>query len=211
MEPKKLLVVDLEATCWERGAHVQEQMETIEIGALLVDPLGGVPTREFQCFVRPSRFPSLSAFCTQLTSIRQEDVDAAEPFGAAFEAFVGWLGEPRGVRFASWGDYDRRQLVRDCELSGVPYPFLDDTLNLKHICCPRFGMKPGGMAQALARAGLALDGTHHRALDDARNILRIAERAFEGRLDLLMACPPSPPPELRPRPGRPGSGHAFGP
>jgi inhibitor of KinA sporulation pathway (predicted exonuclease) len=72
-------------------------------------------------------------------------------------------------------------------------------------------MKPGGMAQALARAGLALDGTHHRALDDARNILRIAERAFEGRLDLLMACPPSPPPELRPRPSRPGSGHAFGP
>ena len=207
MEPKKLLIVDLEATCWERGAHVQEQMETIEIGALLVDPSGGVPTREFQCFVRPQRHPALSAFCTQLTSIRQEDVDSALPFGPAFAAFVRWLGEPREVRFASWGDYDRRQLVRDCEAAGVPYPFNDDTLNLKHICCPMFGMKPGGMAQALARAGLALDGTHHRALDDARNILRIAERAFEGRLERLMACPPSLPPELRPRhpdPGRAG-------
>lgn len=208
MEPRKLLVVDLEATCWERGAHVQEQMETIEIGALLVDPSGGAPTREFQCFVRPSRFPSLSAFCTQLTSIRQEDVDAAEPFGPAFAAFVAWLGEPRAVRFASWGDYDRRQLVRDCEAAGVPYPFNDDSLNLKHICCPIFGMKPGGMAQALARAGLGLDGTHHRALDDARNILRIAERAFEGRLERLMACPPSLPPELRPR--HPDSGRTAG-
>jgi len=206
MGARKLLVVDLEATCWARGEHVQEHMETIEIGALLVDPTGEAPRREFQCFVRPSRFPTLSEFCTQLTSMQQSDVDHAPTFAPAFEAFLGWLGEPREVRFASWGDYDRRQLVRDCQLAGITYPFCDDTINLKHVCCPKLGMKPGGMAQALARAGLPLDGAHHRALDDARNILRIAERAFGGRLELLMASPPSLPPELRPRPGRPSAG-----
>ena len=211
MGTRKLLVVDLEATCWARGEHVQERMETIEIGALLVDPSGAAPTREFQCFVRPTRHPRLSEFCIHLTSIQQADVDRSPTFAPAFGAFLGWLGEPREVRFASWGDFDRRQLVRDCELAGRAYPFLDDTLNLKHICCPKFGMKPGGMAAALARAGLALGGTHHRALDDARNILRLAERAFEGRLELLMACPPSLPPELRPRAGRPSSGLARDP
>jgi len=206
MGARKLLVVDLEATCWARGEHVQEHMETIEIGALLVDPTGGAPTREFLRFVRPRRHPRLSDFCIQLTSIQQSDVDRAPTFAPAFETFLEWLGEPREVRFASWGDYDRRQLLRDCGAAGIVYPFTEDTLNLKHICCPRIGMKPGGMAQALARAGLPLDGTHHRALDDARNILRLAERAFEGRLELLMACPPSLPPELRPRPGRPSAG-----
>jgi len=210
MGTRKLLVVDLEATCWARGEHVQERMETIEIGALLVDPGGGTPRREFQCFVRPSRHARLSDFCIQLTSIQQSDVDRAPTFAPAFAAFLEWLGEPREVRFASWGDYDRRQLLRDCDAAGIVNPLAEDTLNLKHICCPMIGMKPGGMAQALARAGLALDGTHHRALDDARNILRLAERAFEGRLELLMACAPSLPP--RPREARrPSEGPPLAP
>jgi inhibitor of KinA sporulation pathway (predicted exonuclease) len=200
MGHRKLLVVDLEATCWARDRHVQEDMETIEIGAILFDPFGGEPEREYQAFVQPTLFPILSDFCTQLTTIQQSDVNSAPHFAEALRRFVEWLGDPRQVRFASWGDYDRRQIARDCQRAGVEVPFEPDTLNLKHICCPRLHMKPGGMAQALARAGLELGGTHHRALDDARNILRLAQRTLGADWAGVMASPPALPPELRPRP-----------
>ena len=36
------------------------------------------------------------------------------------------------------------------------------------------GIKPCGMARALEVAGIALEGTHHRAIDDARNIAKMA-------------------------------------
>jgi len=173
-----LLVVDLEATCWERSRHSPENMETIEIGALIVDPLrDDVAPREFQCFVRPVRFPQLSEFCTRLTSIRQDDVDGAPAFAESFARFVDWVGDPAAVRFASWGAYDRRQLLQDCAHAGTAYPFGEEHLNLKHWCAPRLGMRPGGLLQALAKAGLTLDGVHHRGLDDARNIWRVTRVA----------------------------------
>lgn len=192
MGPRKLLIVDLEATCWERPLHVPDNMETIEIGALVLDPSERVPAREFQTFVRPQRSPLLSAFCTQLTGIKQSDIDTSDPFPVAVARFLDWLGEPAGVRFSSWGEFDRRQIERDCRASAVPYPFLDDHLNLKHLCSAKLGIRPAGMAQALARSGLALEGAHHRALDDARNIARIVAACYPGGLAELLATPQVP-------------------
>jgi inhibitor of KinA sporulation pathway (predicted exonuclease) len=170
---RKLLIVDLEATCWERPKHAPEAMETIEIGALLVDPAAPARPSEYQGFVRPVRFPELSEFCKRLTGIAQADVDSAEPFSRAFPRFLAWIGDPGAVRFASWGNYDRLQLLRDCAGHGLAYPFADDHLNLKHHCGARLGIKPGGLQPALKRAGLSFEGSHHRGLDDARNIWRV--------------------------------------
>jgi inhibitor of KinA sporulation pathway (predicted exonuclease) len=187
---RKLLIVDLEATCWERALHDPERMETIEIGALEIDPGPPLARREFQCFVRPVLTPLLSSFCTSLTKICQADVDAAPTFAPAFARFVAWIGDLGAVRLASWGRYDQRQLERDCALHAVRYPFLADHLDLKPLCCAAVGLKRAGMATALARASLALDGTHHRALDDARNIARLAEIACAGEWSVWL--PPLP-------------------
>lgn len=46
-------------------------------------------------------------------------------------------------------------------------------LNLKRSFAQARGIKEVGMAQALQLVGLALEGTHHRGLDDARNIARL--------------------------------------
>lgn len=185
-----LLIVDLEATCWERSRHRAEDMETIEIGALIVDPrVDGAEPREFQSFVRPVRFPQLSAFCTQLTTIRQPDVDSAQPFAAALARFVEWIGDPSAVRFASWGAYDKRQLLTDCGHAGVEYPFADDHLNLKHWCAPRLGTRPCGLMQALEKSGLTFTGVHHRGLDDARNIWRVTQVAAGSDRGALLGDP----------------------
>ena len=196
MSTRMLLVLDLEATCWPRGEHVQAEMETIEIGAVLLAG-SGETLGEFQSFVRPRRHARLSDFCTQLTSIRQSDVDPAPVFEEALGSLCRWLAEhaggPAEVRLASWGAYDRGQLERDCAWAGSAYPFAADHLNLKHAASARLGIRPVGMAQALERAQLPLEGTHHRALDDVRNMARLVRHLWPEGLAELHLYPATPP------------------
>ncbi|EJM56184.1 3'-5' exonuclease [Pseudomonas sp. GM48] len=80
-----LYCVDLEATCDEVGesessrplAVVPAQMETIEIGLVVIDLETLEIVSEFQRFVRPLITPTLTDFCKELTSIQQTDVDSS--------------------------------------------------------------------------------------------------------------------------------------
>ena len=80
-----LYCVDLEATCDEvdesespRPLEVApDQMETIEIGLVVIDLETLEIVDEFQRFVRPQINPTLTDFCKKLTSIQQADVDGA--------------------------------------------------------------------------------------------------------------------------------------
>ncbi|CAM5236787.1 3'-5' exonuclease [Streptomyces violaceorubidus] len=89
-----------------------------------------------------------------------------------------------GVRPGDWGDYDRRQLVRQCAADGVPYPFGLPAerahTNAKAVFAEAHGLRRRpGMARALEIARLP-EGRHHRGVDDAWNIaalvLRLADR-----------------------------------
>lgn len=181
------LVIDFEATCCDRGSVPREQMEIIEFGAVMVEVRGLQTVAEFQSFVRPVRHPRLTGFCTQLTSISQPQVDAAPAFGEVITAFGQWLGNFGRCVFCSWGDYDRNQLQQDCTFHGVPYPIDPPHWNLKRQMTQRHHLaKPLGLAAATRAAGLQFAGTHHRGIDDARNIARllpyiVGDLALPGR------------------------------
>ena len=168
-------IVDLEATCWEKGGG-PDRMEIIEIGAVRLEGAAGPVVGEFGAFVKPTASPMLSDFCRQLTSIHQEDVDLAESFPAVFSRFLAWIGsEP--IRICSWGAYDLNQFQRDCERHGIALPgVFDGHINLKRAFSCWKSVKPLGMKGALAMLGLPLAGTHHRGMDDARNIAAIARQ-----------------------------------
>ncbi len=171
----RLVIVDLEATCWPPGEHRPERMETIEIGAVLTRSDSLDVLDEFTTFVRPIREPVLSNFCRSLTSIRQEDVDGAQPFREGFGRFVEWLGDLDDVTFGSWGAFDRKQFLRDCGFQKVHYPFGDqeDHFNVKKYVAQKMGWSPRGLAPAIQSCGMEFEGTHHRGIDDARNIHRV--------------------------------------
>jgi inhibitor of KinA sporulation pathway (predicted exonuclease) len=174
VRPAHYLVIDLEATCADNGSIPKQIMEIIEIGAVLLDGRALQPIAEFQTFVRPVRRPKLTPFCQQLTSIRQEDVDAAPRFPEALGRLVAALWQGKDALFCSWGAYDRGQFEQDCRFHGIAYPFGAQHLNLKALFAQRRGMsRQLGMAAALREAGLQLRGTHHRGIDDARNIARL--------------------------------------
>lgn len=182
----RYVIVDLEATCWEKG-NDPDRMEIIEIGAVWLESASGPVRKEFASFVKPVATPQLSKFCTQLTSIRQEDVDSAEPFWEVFPRFLAWIGD-EPFRLCSWGAYDLKQFRKDCERHKFPLPVsFENHINLKQEFARLKGVKPMGMKGALALMEIPLEGTHHRGIDDARNIGKIAQiilpkiEAEEGR------------------------------
>jgi 3'-5' exoribonuclease 1 len=171
-----ILVVDLEATCCDLKSIPRHQMETIEIGAVMVDRETLSIVDEFQTFVKPVRHPLLTDFCLQLTSISQAQVDTAPTFPEAIDLWQPWLKQFDRTIFGSWGDYDRKQFQQDSKQHHIdlPYPVSSNHVNLKE----RFSIaqelnKRYGMAQALNLAGVELVGTHHRGIDDARNISQL--------------------------------------
>lgn len=171
--PSYFLVIDLEATCDTEKRIRTNQMEIIEIGSVLVDAETLVPVAEHQTFVKPVRHPVLTEFCKQLTTIKQADVDDAPGFPEAIASLRRFI-DGRDVLFCSWGDYDRRQFEQDAAFHRVALPFGGRHLNVKKEFSKHLGVeKRYGMAGALERIGFELQGTHHRGIDDARNIARL--------------------------------------
>jgi inhibitor of KinA sporulation pathway (predicted exonuclease) len=170
------LIIDLEATCWRQDEGHWGESEIIEIGAVVVGDDYKI-CGEFQRFVKPVRNPMLSDFCKELTSITQADVDAAQNFPQTLQALQAKTEEISGqplvaLVFCSWGDYDRNQLMKDCQYHHIAYPF-GPHRNLKRAFAEKRRIKPIGLDRALEILGLPLEGTYHRGIDDARNIAKI--------------------------------------
>jgi 3'-5' exoribonuclease 1 len=173
---RRIVVVDVEATCWKKGVFSRKK-ETIEIGAvrLLLDRAEST-WPEFQTFVRPLRLPRLSSFCRELTGITQDNVDAAPSFPEALRLFLEWSQPLERVVLATWSHYDLWQLDLDLEAHGLPklaVPFLD----VKKLAARIVGSKSFEEAvRELAPDGVAMP--RHRAIADARQTARILYGLF---------------------------------
>lgn len=170
------IIVDLEATCWQKGTSPQ-RMEIIEIGAVKLNEDFEI-IDEFDSFVKPVVEPELSEFCIELTSIQQTDVDTAPTFLEIYPEFLKWIGADE-YYLCSWGAYDPKQFMIDCERNVIPYPEkFSNHINIKKEFCTWQEIRPCGMKRALQILDIPLEGSHHRGIDDARNIAKIAKVIF---------------------------------
>lgn len=179
--PRFYLVVDLEATTSHDGALPKEEMETIEIGAVLVRADDYTWLSEMQTFVRPVRHPQLLPFCTELTTITQAMVDGAPLFPEAMALFAEKmpLADPE-VRFCSWGQFDKLLFERDAAYHGIPYA-MPAHMNLKKLFSKAQKKRERfQLHKALEMAGITLEGTHHRGIDDARNTAKLLPWIFSS-------------------------------
>jgi 3'-5' exoribonuclease 1 len=168
------IVLDLEATCWKN--NFGKVNEIIEIGAFKISE-DKVIIDEFCSFIKPKVNPELSSFCKELTSIKQVDVDGAPPFVEVINTFIKWIGDE--YTLLSWGEYDKKQFIKDCELHKVSHEWVINHVNLKQKHAKIRNIdKPCGMDAALKMEGFTLDGTHHRGIDDARNLTKIFLKYF---------------------------------
>ena len=172
------VVVDLEATCWE-GSSV-ENMEVIEIGAVSLNGEILRPMSDFQQFVRPTTNPVLTDFCKDLTGIEQQQIDSAPTFPTSFENFLQWAGHT-DFRLCSWGGFDYELFGHELNRHDLNWPdCFRGHVNLKNLHAHAYSLSSGiGLQQALQKHGLSFDGEPHRGIDDARNIVKIAQVVLE--------------------------------
>ena len=120
------------------------------------------------------------SFCTQLTSITQGMVDQGQTFPQALEKFLGWIASyGQDYVLCSWGFYDKTQFESDCRYHELATGWLSPHISLKHQYAEIHGIKPCGMKAALRREKMSLEGTHHRGIDDARNITKLFLAHFD--------------------------------
>ncbi len=174
MEDKTIIVVDIEATCWETEEERPQgtNSEIIEIGVAILHPDGTIDYQEEDMLVKP-QMSSVSDFCTKLTSITQSMVNRHPGFGTVLGQFETRF-DTKNRTWASWGDYDRTMFQNCCKTFGAQYPFPDSHINVKTEFAEKMGLEKGvGMPRALKMAKISLDGTHHRGKDDAYNIAKL--------------------------------------
>jgi inhibitor of KinA sporulation pathway (predicted exonuclease) len=175
-----LLIVDLEATCWDGKVEgldrkqTVDDMEIIEFGCAIAEENGAV--RDYRSFmVRPQLHPNLSKFCKQLTSITQSDVDAAPIYQSVVPEIDQWLISYKLDGWGSWGNYDKNQISAEQKRHNlVPEFFSLPHINIKQQWRQgKVNSRSAGLANALKYHGLCFEGTHHRGIDDALNIARL--------------------------------------
>jgi len=172
------IVYDLEASCWQ-GSPADLKQETIEIGAFRLNDYGEV-TGEYNRFIKPVVHPYLSPFCKELTTISQEDVNRARSFPIVIEEFMDWIGvEEEEYLLCSWGSFDRKMFIRDCELHRLESEWAEQHINLKQQYQKLNRLRrPCGLNNALKREGFEFTGTQHRGFDDAMNLVKIFMKYF---------------------------------
>lgn len=179
MNYDKIVVVDVEATCWRGPPPPGQCNQIIEIGATLLD------TRTWECsnkrsiLVKPSR-SKVSQFCTELTGITQEMLEESGlPLRKACETLVAEFNSHKRV-WASYGDYDKSIFSKNCSQDKASYPFSKQHLNVKVLFALKQQLVTGvGLANALAMIKMPMEGQHHRGHDDAWNTAKLLAYCFK--------------------------------
>lgn len=134
-------------------------METIEIGLVVIDLETLEIVDEFQRFVRPQINPILTDFFKRLTSIQQVDVESARTYQEVGEDLLTFAALYSNAAWASWGEYDARQLERDAGfaecpslLEGVPH------FDAKKWHAGLYDNRSKGLMQTVESLGLVWQG-----------------------------------------------------
>ena len=168
----KIIVIDLESTCWEGQPPAGQSSEIIEVGVATVDVATLERGAKRSLLVKPAR-SQVSEFCTRLTTLTADHLKDAGTLADAVKVLKREY-QSQDRLWASWGDYDRRQFERVCKDAGVGYPFGISHLNVKTlVAVAHCRDHEVGLDAACQRLGRTMEGTHHRGGDDAWNIAAV--------------------------------------
>ena len=184
------IIFDLEMTLWathvfqmEEGYVVYDKkkkivmehpiQEIIEIGAVkLNEQLEIIDT--FNTFVKP-RYCPITAKCTSLTGITQQDVEQACQFRRIINEFAEWINDKQqNFQIYSWSDSDRNQIIMEAKTKQMQ-PRILEYLSDKHFInlqkqfsflCGRDNSNPISLKKAMQMLNIDFE-QKHRALDDA--------------------------------------------
>lgn len=181
-----LLILDFEAVCNDVPPKPNPQ-EIIEFPTLLYNTQTQKIDSKFHYYIKPSAHPKLTPFCTQLTGIKQETVDAGVSFKECLRLHEVWLKENglidaetkqplKNFVYVTCGDWDlKTSITVNLGHFKLPRPdYFNHYINIKNVFSNVTKKKAGGMERMLGDLKLSLDGKHHSGIDDCGNICKIA-------------------------------------
>ncbi|XP_069066380.1 ERI1 exoribonuclease 2 [Pleurodeles waltl] len=191
-----LIIIDFESTCWKDTKHFGQ--EIIEFPAVLLNTSNGEVESEFHTYVQPQEHPILSEFCTELTGIKQDQVEEGIPLKICLSQFCCWIQkiqtekkivflsatsnhptqEDKLCAFVTWSDWDLEVcLLYECRRKQIRKPdILNSWIDLRATYKQYYNRKPKGLNGALQDLGITFSGREHSGLDDSRNTARLAWR-----------------------------------
>jgi len=177
-----LCILDFEATCWKSGLN-KDEMEIIEFPSILYKIKEKTKTiefiSEFSQYVKPTINPILTKFCTELTGITQETVNASDTFDIVYKNHQQWLSNhiPKHCKliFATCGNWDlNTQLPRELKNKKLDkHKYYSKFINVKSEFNYFYDKNCKGMTDMLKKLNIPLEGKHHSGIDDSRNIAKI--------------------------------------
>jgi inhibitor of KinA sporulation pathway (predicted exonuclease) len=103
-------------------------------------------------------------------------VDNAGTYAEVGQELGAFIARYPNAAWASWGDYDARQLELDAGfaacpslLEGLPH------FNARKWHAGLYDNRPKSLKQTVGSLGLVWQGTYHRGIDDARNVASIVK------------------------------------
>ncbi len=191
MQWQKMLIIDLECTCFRdddadkpAGWTAATHQEITEMGCVIVN----LPERRIETsksfLVQPVEGP-MGVFCRELTTLTFDDVKNQPTLETSIKDLKAWCKENKfdigSMPWASWGDYDRVQFFRETARKHIKYPFGRAHNNIKGMFSMMLGRKKGfGVGTAADIIGRPFVGTQHRGIDDAQNIAEIFLHVLRG-------------------------------
>ena len=176
-----LLVLDFEANCIENGSLPCQEVIEFPVVPVQVGTQTVLEDKIFHHYIKPTVVPQITEFCTQLTGIKQNQVDAGIPITEALQRLDKWM-EDNGFTasnstFVTCGRWDLNTcLKKEASYKKIELkPYLKKFINIKDAWMATHTVsKATGMPGMLQSEGLTLDGKHHSGIDDSKNIAKIA-------------------------------------
>lgn len=159
-----------------REARAVVLSEIIQIGAVKLDSNYQLTDR-FSLNVRPE-LNQIMPHITNLTGIRQEDVDDAPLLKEAIDIFARWIEEGaekegRKIRIYAWSNSDWRQFSCECRLKGLEIPpCFNRWMDFQRVYTRLMGLSrrsPLSLTNALGASEGTFSGSQHSAVADAEN------------------------------------------
>lgn len=168
MRYDKVIVIDLEMTCWDSLESSKNTPEIIEIGLVEVDLSSKSISRHRQFYTIPPT-TSISDFCTRLTGITPLKIKKQGfPLEKAFDIIQNKFGS-KNKMYIGWGA-DNEQIISQCSLMGIENPFSNNYLNFSMLYSIMNSTdKKFSLMEALTREGIDFIGNEHSGIDDALN------------------------------------------
>jgi inhibitor of KinA sporulation pathway (predicted exonuclease) len=174
---KKIIVFDLEATCWEGRDNAHKWREVISLGACILDLKTLEISDKFHMVCKPVR-TEISEYCTRITGITKEQAENAVDFEVMTKSIMEKF-QTKSFPCAAWGN-DNEFMYYESRDKDCKYPFSNEYINISLLYSVLFGTSHNnGLERSLAELGMKFEGEKHDPYWDSYNAARILKYLME--------------------------------